>query len=628
MRGSGTGWLLVVTVALAGAVWLTRHAADEHTGRMRGERVFSADPEDVTELSLMSGDLTLRVVRKEREWFLDTPIRARADDLAVDRVLEALDAVVILDNVTDEQRAHRELSLTEYGLDKARITFRLVSHRGAELLHVGADTPLGGQLFARREGRGDVLVVGRDLLDIVPASAAVLRDRGLLRGTAEKAIRLEIQSAARGFIQLSRQDGVWVLQQPVAAPADQAVVTQLLRGAYEARIADFVWDPAVGDRDEGPAVAALAQHEALGLSEDVATLRVGVWSEDDRLGQELVFGRDVPTDPALVYARRRDAPSVYAVDRSLARLFDMQAEAFRDRRLFPVPADRVTGFTVAQGESKLVLERGTNGWVIREPVEWKADPEAVANALPQLLGLQAVFYRAVVASNLTEFGLAPPAYSLEVLVDGVAPRRLMLGPVTGGVDSVWGRQDRHDEVVGIRAAALGWLVGQGMDPLTYRDRTVLALAPETVWRISRRIGGSTQTVERVEGSSSWRVADGMSGVVDEQVIGRILAGVTALRALRIECRGTQSLATYGLDDTAVALTFGMRGDAGIQKTLLLGFMSRTDGIYGMVRGQDMVFVLGREAVASLTLDLAREVHASAPGAGGPAVRPAETGRVE
>ena len=65
------------------------------------------------------------------------------------------------------------------------------------------------------------------------------------------------------------------------------------------------------------------------------------------------------------------------------------------------------------------------------------------------------------------------------------------------------------------------------------------------------------------------------------------------------------------DRPALTLTLGLTGERGIQKSIAMGFRAETDGIFAMVQGQDVVFVLDRKLVEMLTRDLVRAAPAAA-----------------
>ena len=51
------------------------------------------------------------------------------------------------------------------------------------------------------------------------------------------------------------------------------------------------------------------------------------------------------------------------------------------------------------------------------------------------------------------------------------------------------------------------------------------------------------------------------------------------------------------------MTFGLTGASGIQKTVLLGGPCGTNGVYSMIQGQDVVFVLKQEMAQALSRPL-------------------------
>jgi hypothetical protein len=65
------------------------------------------------------------------------------------------------------------------------------------------------------------------------------------------------------------------------------------------------------------------------------------------------------------------------------------------------------------------------------------------------------------------------------------------------------------------------------------------------------------------------------------------------------------LGVYGLKDPRGSITFSLSGQAGIQKTLVLGDASEDLGVYGMVQGQEAVFILPKALADQLLQDITR-----------------------
>jgi len=156
-----------------------------------------------------------------------------------------------------------------------------------------------------------------------------------------------------------------------------------------------------------------------------------------------------------------------------------------------------------------------------------------------------------------------------------------------------------DRVFELPQAVLQELPPGLMEGTPLRDLTVLAIDPVVVRSLTLTHGEREFSVAR-EDSGHWTTPAGMTNGVDVATIDGTLALLSGLRALRIEAVSPGSLEPYGLDDPGLSVTVGLKGDQGIQTTLLIGYRARTDGFFAHVRGWDIVFVLSNEIVDLLS----------------------------
>ncbi len=130
----------------------------------------------------------------------------------------------------------------------------------------------------------------------------------------------------------------------------------------------------------------------------------------------------------------------------------------------------------------------------------------------------------------------------------------------------------------------------------------MRLAPSTVQTITLSKGDEEQTVRKDE-SGVWRLVLPAAGHVEADAVQGVLGAVANLKAMRLEGQARDGLASYGLDPPSMKLTMGVSSAQGIRKTLMIGFLAGTDGVYAMVQGQDMIFVLPRDLVGLLGRNL-------------------------
>lgn len=620
--------LLVVACLLGAVIWLAENrleSTDERRVRHTQLLPFPVSASD--ELYLERGDFKIHCVFADGGWYVRSPIRSRADQGQVDRILSVLAASPREDVVPLGSLADRGVRLEDYGLTEPRVRIRVGNRLMKDEILVGHDAPLGDSLYVMLRSTDEIIATWKRLADIVPETVDQLRDRTVLHGDAGLTTRLEIQSKGSAFIQLARTEKGWFIQQPIVARAAAARVMALLDSLYAARVMAFVWDAPSDNEVAGdtPVIEEAAKVETYRLAPDQAEVRIAVRMEGDELGRELLLGKSVGPGSGQVYAKITDVDSIFTVPRLLMNLLTPGIEALRDRDLFAFSPEEIGYVYLEAGGKKLILTRNaTSGWGIREPVQWKADDTVVRSMLQAVSRARVEDFVDETPTNLAAFGLDSPSTIVQFLPSapepatgiGFPPDRaadpgpleeampccLMVGDPAADAEAVYAMFHGAPSVYLVSRQILEALGPDPVDPLAYRDRTMLAVRPEKIRRIRLARGDAGQTVARKE-NGEW-VTEPPGGVVKPAVIDDILFAAANLRALRTEAHNPESLAPYGLDDSELVLELGLAGDEGIRKFLVMGFRSRTDGIFAMIKGSDVVFVLPGAVADLLVRDLA------------------------
>jgi hypothetical protein len=609
---------LLVAVCLLGAViWVFELNLPSTEQRKESSgRVLDISIEDVSSLTMERENLHADCVNEDGMWFIKRPIMARADAGAVTRVLHEMEAMPVREVITAAQRKERELGLKDYGFDKPRIRLMTGDPRGKKELLVGGDAPPGDMLYVKLADSDDIMATSRSILDAVPSEIENLRDRSIVYGEPARTSRLEIQSKTGGFVQLLRKGRMWMIQQPELARADSGRVSYMLQSLYSLKVSRFICDPVVSPAKEQTVEAAAAANiqpaakaEPYGLTDESA-IRVKVWVQGDELGRGIVLGKPTGDVTNEVYAKETDNEAIYTVGKKILDIFTVTVADLKDRNLFSIEPDDVEDIAFQAGDKKVVLTRAKDsGWTIIDPVRWKADDWIVNELVRRITHLRIQSFVESSMTNLAELGLAPPAYSIGIGAGksdttGISTNRLLVGALIEGKSSVCMKFENENSIYEVFAGSMKGLETCPVDPLVCRDRTVLAIPPENIKTISLTKGAIEQTITR-NTNGAWSVVMPPSNQVDTAVLEDMLLVVANLRALRIEASSPASVSAYGLDTGTIKLTMGLTGGEGIQKTILLGFLARTDGIYAMVHGQDVVFVLEKAIADRLTHDLTR-----------------------
>lgn len=640
MRFRTTLWLLLCTGLLLCAVWFTRQRLEREDAEDRDvDRFLSSVAEDVQLLSVHTADVDIEAFRKgsTSTWFLRQPLAARADKGEIDRILSVLETLSGREVVSSSQRDARDLTLADYGLLEPRARIVIGDRIRRRTLLVGDDAPLGDLVYVRVVGESEVVAVPKALLTVIPAGAEVLRDRALFHGDVARTSRLEIQSAGTGFIQLLRNADGWSIQQPISTRADSGRIEEMLDVLFSAVAGKFVWDPPAQDTGNvitpmaATDVTAESRIEPYGLGED-ESVRVAVWINGNEVGEELLLGKPLDESKELVYAKKKDGDSIYGVDKKLLSAFSVSVNDMRERTVFKVDPERVGYFAVEKDDHKVVLvKKPETGWWIVEPLQAPADNHVVSDAIGKLTRWEASAFVEGETTNLAAFGLAPPAWSIQLGVESPLttapvtdeeaaddapprevkveiPERLYISLPVEDRETVYASYAASDTVIEMPAAMVGDLRMDPQNALIFRDRTMLAVPVDNVVRLTLTRGGKEQTVSR-DDDGAWTKTVSSDETVVAKVVDDALFMVANLRALRIEAQDIADLSMYGLDPPGAMLTLGLTGDGGIQKSVLIGNSAGMDGVYAMVKGQDILFVLPGGLVKALTRDITAPVPA-------------------
>jgi hypothetical protein len=570
------------------------------------------EPDNITSLAITVSNFNAVCVRRDQTWFLTSPVETRANGTRILKLIDALRRTRQREVISPETQRLRGLSLASFGLDHPRAQCVVGYDRKQDGIAIGQEAPLGDLVYVRLNGGGEVLAVTREFESALPSRLDDLRDRAVFPPSLRMTSRIEIKHAG-GFIQLAWVGGEWRIQQPRDARADPACVEWLLGCLRELRVEAF--------GGETPS----ADPVAYGLGPDEAALVVTVWPEGSTDGVTLTVGKAAQGNPSLFYARISDMGAIGMVGKTIVPLLGLKAEVLRDRRLCDADPAQITSLTLLDGEKKLVMERQTGeGWVITEPLRSRADSRGVGSLLKAVCVLRGDELAEGERTNSAEHITREAVVKL-TMADGPLVRSSSVTNGAPAVEADTGRKwsywvgtnivsgsrmvlrQADQRVFRVPSTELLRALDGGeprdtvslADPMRYMDRGVFDLEVDHVRRLTLAKEGRAETVVK-DSDGNWSVDSPPGAKVSEAAITALLALAGDLKAVRIESVAATNGVQYGFDETSPRLTFGLTGSGGIQKTILLGGVARRQGVYAMVQGRDVVFVLPKAVAEELT----------------------------
>ena len=558
-------------------------------------------------LALERGDSRIELRRSEGRWDMHSPFPARVDQGEVARILDAFEKAKVTDAVGFQELRRRELSLKEFGLAPAAMRVTLREAQRCDEVQLGAQTPLGREVYVRMNDLSQVFVVSGDLVRELPRTADDLRSRKLTFGDRALLRTIELRVPGRPFIKLSKETGTWRLVQPGAASASDDKVESLLDALYDARVTRFVWPTVSNVMDVAEADSAMkARMELYGFGADTAT-QVVLQGAVPSLASKLLFGRALDDSDALNYVLLPGGEAVGAVSNQVVKLFQLLPSDLRDTRLFFGKPDAVRRLEVVFGDMLFVLTQTNAVWRMQAPVSDVADQHAVKDTVEQLLRLKAVDVIDESQEGRRSNGEPSPPISHVELTSDQGPLRFAIA-----LDDYEGARYR---VTFTNSPTVYVVASSNMPPaltsmlglLGLRDKTVLALPEGSARRVTvkRMSPGETEVLRREDGGAVWRLGEGRTGKVDAGRLAVWLARVEALKADRIEKLGLslEDLDSYGLRAPWLEISVDVDAADAVRKTLLIGKEAGFGKRYAMVRGLDVLFVLDEETLGVLSARL-------------------------
>ena len=519
---------LLVAVGVFYYVYDVRMAPEREKAEGRKGRVFNAETQDVTQLTLKRPTESIELKREGESWQMSAPLRARADRGPVEEVITNA-----LTSKIDREIAAAPASPAEYGLDKPAAELTLTLKDGKHLgLLLGAKSPTGVWVYAQERGKPNVFVIGDSVLRDATRPVSDFRDKTILAFDRQQVTGLEIVTRD-DTIALEPVDHRWKLTRPVALGADADIVGGFLEKLGGAKVKEFV-------AENPPSLAPYGLDKPWRV-----TLVTG--KDKDRASRTLLIGK-AETGKG-VYAMRAGEASVLLVPDDVWTALPKNVAALRDKTVVQVDRDKVTRLDVESPQGPVTLVRENDKWKITAPQALPADQVEAGAVLTKLQNLRAQGFLGEDAALIPKF-LARPEVKVTV-TETSAAKTLLLAPSPekrGGQPMAYAAIAGQGPVVIVDGSALKD-VARSVNDL--RDRTLLSgLEPKDVKRMQVTAGGKTMTLER-SGETEWRTIEPAKGVAKSSQVDDLLYTLRGLKWKDLIAPGGEEPAKYGLDKPAV-----------------------------------------------------------------------------
>jgi hypothetical protein len=310
--------------------------------------------------------------------------------------------------------AHPATDLKKFGLDKPFAIVTLQTDAGKHVIKVGELAKDAGrkdtdERYALIDDSKSVVVLSAELSRHLVAPPLYYADRNLASFSNVDTAILKRGEREATF---SKAD-VWRMTAPVKAEAEGTSMDELVRLLQRLRADEIV-------AEKG------ANLKKFGLDKPIVQWR---FKSGDAEKLNLLIGAPENDKPgARRYAKLGNQDQVFLMS---AKLTAKATEEFRNRKPWPaLDAAQVDEFTVTSPDKAFTLRKKDGKWSVPGQ-DWTVKADIVIDTLDALASLKALRYVADAKVNLQEYGLAKPAWKVEVQTP-MGKRELWLGRNEGG----------------------------------------------------------------------------------------------------------------------------------------------------------------------------------------------------
>jgi hypothetical protein len=361
-----------------------KNLISENSDYFRDHQLTPFLPSEVNRILFNQAAGEIELSRQRDEWQILRPIKARADNEAIDRLLQQIVNTSILQ--FQDQEGSGDLDV-----ENSATSLSLFSEQSKVKIACGPAVPnQPGRIYVRVSDRPSTFIVDESLLRTVNQKPNDLRDRRIMRLNPDLIDRITIMSDGKPITQLSRRETRWVLSgnsseeqtTPSETPAEAEQVNRLINTLNDSDLSRFVSDSAIELDRYGLERPALEFAFSSYSSENTAEANAG----ETRLAT-LAIG---DSQNGNYYARVEEEPYIVALPQQLVQQLPTSSLAFRSREILSLQRSELLSVEIRNKDQTAKLTRtGKGQWVV-QGLTGKQNDLAVQTFLNTVTNLRAV----------------------------------------------------------------------------------------------------------------------------------------------------------------------------------------------------------------------------------------------
>jgi hypothetical protein len=323
-------------------------------------------------LTQAAGEIEL--TRQQDQWQIERPIKARASQAAVTRMLKKISETPVLQFQDEEGGGEIET-------ENSPSAITLFS--GQSKVKIACGAPVSnqpGHIYVRVSDRPSTFIVDESLAKTLEQKPNDLRDRKIMRLNPDLVDRITITTKGQPTAQLSRKERRWLISDQNDAPADDEAVDRLINALNSSDVSRFVSDSASDLTNYGLDTPALEFAFSSYSSENTAEESAG----ETRIAT-LAVGRQEDEN---YYARVEEEPYIVALPKRMVDELPTNDFNFRSHEILNLPRSDLASVEITKNGSTAILTRNPKGQWVVQGQDASQNDLAIQTFLNTLSGLQ------------------------------------------------------------------------------------------------------------------------------------------------------------------------------------------------------------------------------------------------
>jgi hypothetical protein len=322
----------------------------------------------IEKIELRQKDMKFIFARRDALWYLQEPLAAKADKVALESILDDF-CPLKYDRLVEENAR----DLKSYGLDKPEIELKIFAKGMAAPTHtilLGMKNNLDSSSYAKLASNGKVVLIASYKRNNLEKNLFAFRDKKIMAfdSAAVTAMNYHYENSNFNF---NKKGDQWFMDKPIFSLAQEAKVSEILSAASLLEAKAFVGTANTDARREFNLEKPLLKVE---LKSAAGSKKIAIGKKGDRY-----------------FAQADGFNEIFEIDKDFCEKFSLDSAAFREKKIASFYAFDVRELQFQSGSFGFTIKKNiAYAWeLLKPPLQIKLNEEKINRLLTALADCEA-----------------------------------------------------------------------------------------------------------------------------------------------------------------------------------------------------------------------------------------------